>query len=399
MAPQASTIETQYSWYVAIIGLTIGALSFGAVTSVPILMKPLSRHWATGASNVALVHTSAMFGAAIGGLILGRVVDRIGFFWISLAGGAATGVGLVLAASAQTLASLHLIYGLLIGALGQGAFFSPLAAAVSQWFDRRRAIAIAVVASGQSVGGLALPPLMRWSVDAVGWRTTLLYYGIVAAVALCALSVVFRRRPPRPVEPFETAGASAIDRSPSRASFLLLGLCMTLSNLGTFIVIAHLTAFGEEQGFAPAAAAGMISVLLGVSLVSRLSMGQLSKRWGSYWVLLAMSVLLAAGTLLLANARGATVIWLAVVPIGLAFGGYLPGYAILVRELFPSVQAGRRIAEIYFFAFVAAGIGSVTGGWIRDVTGGYSVPFQFSAASAFCGAVVLLSLRRRFRET
>ena len=114
-------------------------------------------------------------------------------------------------------------------------------------------------------------------------------------------------------------------------------------------------------------------------------------------MLVAMSLLLAFGMAWLAMAKGSVAITLGAVLIGLGFGGYVPGYAILVREMFPAAQAGRRIAEIYFFAFVAAGIGSSTGGWLRDVTGGYAVPFGVAACSAGLAIVGLLQLRKRLR--
>lgn len=388
------SIESPYGWWVVAIGVVIGALSFGAVTSVPILLAPLTRDWQTGASTVALVHTSAMFGAAIGGLVMGRLLDRVGFFPIAVIAGLATGAGLLLAASATNLAVLHLVYGLLVGGLGQGVFFGPLTAAVSQWFDRRKAIAIAFVACGQSVGGLLLPPLLRWGAEAIGWRATLTYYGVAAALAVVAMSFVFRRAPP---SPFADAGTGSREayRVAGRGDFLRLGLCMALSNHASFIVIAHMTAFGEERDFAPAAAAGLVSAMLGVSLFSRLSVGQMARKWGSYGVLLAMSALLAVGTVCLAMARETIEIAFGAVLIGLAFGGYLPGYAILVRELFPAAEAGARISGIYFFAFLAAGVGSWTGGWAHDLTGGYSVPLQIAAASAVLGFVMLLLLRRR----
>lgn len=278
MQREERSIESRYSWWVAAMTLVIASLSFGAVTSIPVLLKPLASHWEKGASTVALVHTSAMFGAAIGSLVLGRMLDRVGFFRIAILTATATGLGLLLAASARNLLTLHLAYGVLIGGIGQGAFFSPLTAAVSQWFDRHRALAIAIAASGQSVGGLALPPLMRWGADAIGWRATIGTYGLVAGVALMACAFAFRRAPPPHVLPPDLSGPSEAVRSAARGGFLMLGLCMALSNHASFMVIGHLTAFGEEQGFAPAAAAAVVSAMLGVTLVSRLSAGQLSLR-------------------------------------------------------------------------------------------------------------------------
>jgi MFS family permease len=388
------SIESSYSWWVAAMTLVIASLSFGAVTSIPILLKPLSRYWETGASTIALVHTSAMFGAALGSLVLGRLLDKFGFFGIAVLAAASTGLGLLIAASAQNLLTLHLAYGVLIGGIGQGAFFSPLSAAISQWFDRHRAMAIAIAASGQSVGGLALPPLMRWGADTIGWRATLGTYGLVAGVALIACAFVFRRKAPALVHAAVASGSGNAGRS-TRGTFVVLGLCIGLSNHASFIVIGHLTAFGEEHGFAPTAAAALVSAMLGVTLVSRLSAGQLSRRWGRYRVLLAMSMLLACGIAWLAMVQGPIAITAGAILIGLAFGGYLPGYAILVREMFPAAQAGRRIAEIYFFGFIAAGIGTWTGGWLRDLTGGYATAFFAAACSAGLGVILLWRLDAR----
>ena len=110
-----------------------------------------------------------------------------------------------------------------------------------------------------------------------------------------------------------------------------------------------------------------------------------------------MSILLAFATAGLALGHGPVALGAAAVATGVAFGGYLPGYAILVRDIFPAEQAGRRIAEIYFFAFIGSGVGSWSGGWTRDVTGGYTVPFWLAAASAVAGTATLLACRQRLR--
>lgn len=390
---EPTSIQTRYGWWVAFVTLIIASLSFGAVTSVPVLLKPLAQDWGTGASNVALVHTSSMIGAGVGSLFLGRLLDRFGFFGIALVGALATGLGLVLAASAESIFTLHCAYGLLVGGIGQGTFFSPLAAAVSQWFDRHRTLAIAIAASGQSVGGLLLPPVMRWSAQEFGWRQTLYWYGLLAGALLFACAFVFRRIPPRQPPVAEASGEAEHSPRMAGGGFALLGICMALFNIASFIAIGHLTAFGEELGLAPAVAAATVSAMLGVTLVSRLTVGPLCQRWGRYNVLVFVSALHLGGVLLLALAKGYLVVLAAVLLIGLGFGGYVPMYAVLARELFPARQAGQRIAEIYFLAFMAAGAGSWTGGWLRDISGSYAVPFCFAGASACAGAFILWRLR------
>jgi MFS family permease len=339
-----------------------------------------------------------MVGAGAGSLVLGRLLDRFGFFKIALLASTATGLGLILAGSAKDLVTMHLAYGLLVGGVGQGAFFGPLAAAVSQWFDRHRTLAIAIAASGQSIGGLLLPPLLRWSAEEFGWRGTLQMYGAVAGLVLLGCSFVFRRAPPPHLT--ETPGQRTVASAPgiSRNGFALLGLCMALFNLASFVVIGHLTAFGEEQGFPPAVAAAVVSAMLGVTLVSRLSLGPVSERWGRYRALVFVSAMHLVGVCMLATIHSYVALVIAVLLIGLGFGGYVPAYAVLARELFPARQAGQRITEIYFFAFMAAGAGSWTGGWLRDWSGGYSVPFEFAAASACAGACILLGLRRQLNR-
>lgn len=391
------SVQTPYGWWVACVTLVIASISFGAVTSVPVLLKPLARDWQTGASTIALVHTSAMVGAAAGSLLLGRLLDRFGFFGIAVVAAVATGTGLVIAASADSLLTLHLAYGVLVGGIGQGAFFGPLAAAISQWFDRHRALAIAIATSGQSVGGLSLPPLLRWSAEAYGWRQTIWSYGVAAGLILFACAFAFRRAAPR--QPAASSTTAQPERpNVNRSGFVLLGLCMALSNLATFVAIGHLTAFGEERGFAPAVAAAITSVMLGVTLVSRLSMGPLSQRFGHYRALAAVSAVHVVGVAFLAASDSYATILAAVVLIGLGFGGYMPAYAVLVRELFPATQAGRRIAEIYFFAFLAAGAGSWLGGVARDFSGNYALPFGLAALSALAGALLLLYLGRQLRR-
>jgi MFS family permease len=90
------------------------------------------------------------FGAA--GMVLGRWSDRAGIRIPVLAASALLGVGYILSGYATTLFQFALAQGLLIG-VGSSVTFGPLLAHVSMWFERRRGIAVAIVASGNYFAG------------------------------------------------------------------------------------------------------------------------------------------------------------------------------------------------------------------------------------------------------
>lgn len=396
-APQTSmaTMDSVYSWWVAALALLIGSASFGAVTSIPILLKPLTEDWGASTRALALVHCSTLVGAGIGSLVLGRLLDRFGFFAIALIGASATSAGLLLASNATHLLTLYLAYGVLVGGIGQGVFFSPLAAAVSQWFDRHRALAIAIATCGQSVGGFIVPPLLRSGAEQWGWRSALAYYGFASGALLLVCALVFRRKPPSSLGGVLQASPNA-ERPLQHRGFLRLGVCQGLFSFAAFMVLGHLTAAGEERHFSPTAAAALLSATLGVALFSRLSIGVMCTAFGRYRTLLAASAFHAAGVVCLVLFTSDTGLAIAVTLMGLGFGACVPCYAVLVREMFPVRESGRRIAEIYCFGFLTAGAGSWLGGWMRDAYGNYSIAFACAALGALAGVTLLLCGFRDF---
>ena len=396
------TPDSGYSWLVAAITLLVASVSFGAVTSIPILLKPMTADLGWSRSAVSFGHTLAMFGAAVGSLFLGRWLDRYGFFRIALVGALATGLGLVAASAATRMWQLYCAYGLLVGGLGQAAFFGPLAAAVSMWFERHRALAISIATSGQSVGGLVVPLVLRSGAEEFGWRQVLQMYGVFAALTLTVCALVFLRDPPlRRASSAAIAANAAVSPEDSlirKRDFIFLAIGLALSNFANFVVMGHVTAFGEESGLSPTNAAGILSVLLGTTLISRFSWGYFAIHFGEYRMLVTASWLQVLGVAIIAGQSSHVWILIAAAVIGLSFGAYLPGYAVMVRDMFPAEQAGRRITEIYFFGFIAAGLGTWSGGLVHDHFGGYRLAFLCALVGSALAPWVLFLRRSSLRR-
>lgn len=131
--------------------------------------------------------------AAILGPVLGWVIDRFGTRAMIQLGVAMFGTGFILLSRIDSLAGF---YGaLIVIALGSSLCgFFPLNVAVINWFRVKRARALSTVALGLALGGTFVP-IVAWSMQAWGWRTTALASGLVFLVVGLPLASVFRTRP------------------------------------------------------------------------------------------------------------------------------------------------------------------------------------------------------------
>lgn len=92
---------------------------------------------------------------------------------------------------------LLLTQGVLTG-LGGGIFFTPTSSLLATYFDKRRAVAMGIASSGNSIGGVVYPLLVRELLPKIGFAWTARVLGFVN-LALLSLVVCFMkpRLPPR----------------------------------------------------------------------------------------------------------------------------------------------------------------------------------------------------------
>ena len=224
-----------YGWYVVAAVFVITTTSSGlAFYNLSILLAAFvaEQGFAVGLASSA---TATFFIAgSIGGVIAGRLVDRIDAR-IVIATGATIGA-LTLASAGQLkelwqLYAFHVVFGLCHGASG----LVPVTTVVARWFNVRRALAFSIASSGLSFGGILVAPFVALAIERLGlkgaapWLGLAMFLGIVpvALIVLRALghsawsrTVPFpptpgpaRRNPPSP-SPRRCAAATSM---PSRS--------------------------------------------------------------------------------------------------------------------------------------------------------------------------------------
>ena len=151
--PAADSIETPYGWVIAAASHLLIATAIGVSYLVVVSLKPIAAEFDWPRSIPSLAYALMMMGAGVGGIVMGYWSDRRGMGGVSLVGALMIGLGAILVSRTQDYLSLLITCALLLGFLGVGTVLSPLMTNATRWFDRRRGMAVAIVASGQAIAG------------------------------------------------------------------------------------------------------------------------------------------------------------------------------------------------------------------------------------------------------
>lgn len=385
-------IDSPYAWLRLAIAVTISAIGGVGMWSVVVALPAVQADFAAERGAASLPYTCATVGIGLGSLLMGRLLDRVGLIVPVLIGAATLGIGYALSSVSQSIWQFALIY-LAIGMFGSAATFVPVISDVSLWFERRRGIAVALVASGNYIAGAVWPTLIQHLIQAHGWRYAHLVIGIACAVLIPPLTLPLRSPPPR-----RAAGAASFVMKHRRINLSPRTLQALLSLAGVACCVAmampqvHIVAYCGDLGYGAGRGAEMLSLMLGFGIVSRVGSGFLADRIGGLPTLIIGSIaqMLALALYLLMD--GLTALYVISSLFGLFQGGLVPSYAIIVRENYKAQETGSRVGMILMMTLLGMGLGGWMSGAIYDWTGSYVAAFANGVAWNLGHLVIALFL-------
>jgi len=395
------SVESRSSWVVATVALTVLAISYGAPLVTVVALKPIASEFGTSRSGPSLAVSLTYIGSGLGGILMGWISGRLGIRRVVIGCGIMLATGLVLA-SFGGLWSLYLCNLLLVGLLGAAGMFSPIMAYVTRWFDQHRGSAVALVSSGQYMAGALWPLVLQFAVGTIGWRSTMLLYGLLAVGTIVPLAAIFFRvppegSPPQAVGAREGAAALSVLGLPPNLVLVLLGLAIFCCCTTMAMPLSHMVAFCSDIGIGPAHGAAMLSTQLAIGFVAQQMWGWLADRLGGLATVLCASVSMAIAMIGFLVTQNEVGLFTVSAVFGMGFGGLIPGYILAVRELFPVQEASWRIPAVMF----PGAVGMAAGGWLAGAMYdgfGFYAP-AFAAGIAFnllnMATIVPLVLRER----
>jgi MFS family permease len=361
------------------LGLCVLLSTIGGVGmwSVVVVLPHVEAEFGTPRAGASLPYSLTMIGFAFGGVLMGRLADRLGVAVPVALGAIALGLGYMASAFATSLWQFALAHGVLIGLLGSSATFSPLLADISHWFERRRGFAVAICASGNYLAGALWPPVVQHFIETVGWRQTHIGIGVFCAVTLLPMTLLLRRRnasqgkSDKPI----SAQTNGVAAGTPRAGLQLLAAAGLACCVAMSMPQVHIVAYCGDLGYGVARGAEMLSLMLSFGIVSRIASGWIADQIGGVRTLLLGSVLQGSALFLYLWFDGLTSLYVISALFGLFQGGIVPSYALIVREYFPASEAGARVGVVIMATLFGMALGGWMSGLIFDLTGSYRAAF------------------------
>jgi MFS family permease len=371
--------ESAYALARLFAALLLSGIGGVGMWSVIVALPAVQAEFAVARSAASLPYTVTMICFGFGGILMGRLSDRVGILAPVVGGALTLGLGYAVASQATSLWQFTLAQGLLVG-VASSATFGPLIADTSLWFTRRRGLALAVIASGSYLAGTAWPPVVQYLIESVGWRRAHLGIALFCLATMLPLALALRR--PSPVTEATSAyrqGGPPWPARPLGMSPAALQTVLVIAGLSCCVAMSmpqvHIVAYSGDLGHGPAPGARMLSLMLGFGVVSRLGSGWICDRIGGRRTLLLGSSLQALALGLFLPFDGLAALYVVSALFGLFQGGIVPAYAVIVREFFPAGEAGMRVGTVLMATVFGMALGGWMSGLIYDLTGSYQTAF------------------------
>jgi len=378
-----SLIDGPYAWMRLTVSITLATLGSIGFWGVVVILPEVQSEFSLSRADASIPYTLTMAGFAAGNVLFGRYVDRWGIVKPIIIAAIAMALGHVGAAMSSNIWSFALIQGFFIG-IGTAASFGPLIADISHWFRERRGVAVAICACGNYIGGVIWPLLITYLLSEYSWRSVYLIIALILLVTKIPLVLLLRRDPPKE-DPEKTrkllseAGRRAFANKTITLSPTALMVLLSIAGIACCVAMSmpqvHIVAYCSDLGYGAARGAEMLALMLAGGALTRVVSGFVADYIGGVRTLLIGSILQAVALVFYLPFDGLASLYVISLMFGIAQGGIVPSYAIIVREYMSARIAAERVGFLIMMTIVGMGFGGWFSGWIYDYTGSYMAAF------------------------
>jgi len=403
-----------YGYIIVLAAFIIWAVAFGVIGTFSVFFKPLSAEfgWTRAMTSGAISLSVGLSGFL--GILMGRLTDRFGPRLLMMVCGSFLVLSYFLMSRITNLWQFYLVFGVLMS-IGFSPVTVPLLSTIARWFVKRRGLMTGIVLSGLSLGQMIMAPVAGYLILSYGWRTSYIILALVTLLLVFIPGLLLKRDPsqigqlPYGVDEqgeqrnknqnsnLQSEGVSVREALQTR-QFWILWIIFFCFGFYRGVFTTHIVPLVTDLGFSLTIGASVLAAAGIPGIAGRIIIGIAADRIGNKQSLVIGFILAAFSAFWLLIAKEMWALYLFAVVLGLSWGGLATVRAPLVAEVFGLGSLGVLLGTTELAVAVGHAIGSLSAGWIFDISSSYHIALLISAALAVI-AVILTTLLRPKRQT
>jgi MFS family permease len=411
-----------YGWVILIISTLALVISNGlTIGGIPVFYKWIREDFvASGAidptkaeSFIAFGATLTFFLAGVSAPFAGWLIQKLPIRTLMIVGCFVLGSALLIYSQSTTPLMVYVARILMGISLG---FVGVLAntVLVSNWFVKKRGMALGILLTGTSFGGFIIPQISNPLIERFGWRTAMIFVSLVIWVILLpAVIFLVKNRPsdvgnfPDGDEPdireeieekeskaiqFESKGLT-LSQAMKTPIFWVFSICAALIFYPIFVTSQQFILYLQTPKIGLTAQQGgfALSALFAVSVGGKFLFGFLSDKISPTRVMLICCSVMFLATLVLLGLTASTA-FIFLIPFGLGYGGTFVLLQRLVADYFGNRDYPKILGVITVVETIGAAIGGILTGRLADAAGGDYTKAFYAVIGVTGAALVLVIL-------
>ena len=276
-----------------------------------------------------------------------------------------------------------------------GTSLAMITNTISLWFDQKRGMAISLALNGASFGGIVGVPLLVTMISHIGFGNAMFAASAAMLVLLVPVILLVVGRPPDlhgwhgAAKAKPQSSAEIRSRALRDVGFLTVTIAFALVLFAQVGFIVHLISFldpiiGRER------AAVAVAVLTAMAVIGRVLFSMVIDRLNQRLASALSFLSQAAALCVVINLHNDYVLIAACAVFGFSVGNLITLPSLIVQQEFDSASFGVLISLNTAINQVTYAFGPGVVGFLRDSSGGYSLPFYLCIALEVMAAALIM---------
>ncbi len=379
-----------------------------------LFVRPLQADLGWGRGEIMTAFTILFLVSGMASPFVGKVVDRYGARTVISIGEAIGSFGFILLSVMSHLWHFYVVYAVIgvgITAIGQ----VPASSIISNWFEKRRGLAIGIMSTGIGIGGFTLAPLTGgYLIPSFGWRVSYLVLALLTWLLIIPLALLVMKTRPADMglypdgrqapdtmtvaeESSPTANGLTLKMALATSAFWLISISFLLNQFSQIGLIQSQVPHLEDIGFPVVTAATALGFVGLASAIGKFGFGWLCDRIPAKYACSIGLGFMLIGIIIFMNigpTSPVAIVWLYALTTGLGSGSWLPTMSMLISTNFGLVAYGTIFGAVSFFQNLGMATGPLMAGYIYDTMNTYRTAFIIFLALFGIAIPAMLAVRR-----